>query len=121
MLRFSFKQVQDYAHSAALYVAKFQSSSGSSYRFKVFEAPDRTFLDDDHLFETQSLSEIVAFVRGYRKAVGKALRMMKAEPPAMYHNPPVAASRPSGEAVQKMVIRRKAGKSVDKIKEQQAL
>lgn len=99
MLRFSFVQVQNYAHSAGLFVAKFQGASATSYRFRVFDELNKEYLDEDFLFETTSLSEIVAFVRGYRKAVAKHLKSIKAEPPTM---------------LQTMRVSRKA--KVDKIK-----
>lgn len=79
MLRFSFMQVQSYAHSAALHLTKMQAASG--YRFRLFDDSAKTYLDDDSLFETTSLAEVVAFIRGYRKAIAKALRHIKAEPP----------------------------------------
>lgn len=79
MLRFSFLQVQNYAHSAGLYVAKFQGAS--SYRFRVYDEPNRQYIDEDYLFETISLAEIVAFVRGYRKALSKHIRLAKQTQP----------------------------------------
>lgn len=74
MLRFSINQVQSYAHSAGLYVAKW-SHNGTAYRFRVFgEDKDYHTEDEDWLFETTSLAEVVAFVRGYRKALAKYLK-----------------------------------------------
>lgn len=79
MLRFSFMQVQSYAHSAGLHLTKMQAASG--YRFRLFDDSAKTYLDEDSLFETTSLAEIVAFIRGYRKAVAKALKHIKAVSP----------------------------------------
>lgn len=74
MLRFSLNQVQQYAHTANLYIAKW-NPTGNSYRFRVFDEQKEYHEDEDsHLFETTSLAEVVAFVRGYRKALAKVLR-----------------------------------------------
>lgn len=99
MLRFSLNQVQAYAHTANLYIAKW-NPTGTSYRFRVFDE-NKEYLDDDWLFETTSLAEVVAFVRGYRKALAKVLRDTasaeegngKKEETSSHKAPPKAANK----------------------------